>query len=708
MATAVPYRPELTVSDESSRPQSYVRVDAPLAAFGGNVADAVKGLGNTFSNVGSELYDRAVAMQTVNEQAKATAATADFMTQLGEKWAQYKTLQGDAAVAEQPKFVAELNALRAKQREALTSPYAQRAFDNETRLQQARTVMSSADHAATQNRQFLQSASAARVNASVLASQANPKSRETYEAGLASNQREIEASSTGQPPEAKALALQLANSNLTLKTAQAMAEDGDEGPAKAKRFLEEAMKRGTIVGDDINKASTFIQKKLHTRQANLSARQTVTGENLAIGDREVSPTQASEAVGGVGNEARSTRMVAPGKTENNPLLGKYYVAEQNLAPWLAEAGMPAMTKEEFLANSAAQEQLFKAKFAALQKEKGTFNKAYEEWQKLNPGNTDATSANIIAANRTLARRASLSELDEAARSAVRKVDDDPELGDLTARQIALRKTRQEAQDRNETTRSNQIIAARMNEKGPGGKLISSREELLNTPERRAAYDSLPDTVQRKIDKDLEANARGGYAATPENQAKFMGLRGAMLDPNMSQDQRDELLSMNVINLEMPAAQRQTLITMQAKLMRDAIKAPNVASAMSQLKPRLDALKITDKEDVNTFRGALAGIIAERMEREKRPLKPAEIQEAGNELLRERAYNHLWGLSTTKDYNFRAPVPEAEKPNIIKKFKELNDGREPNDDEMRAVFIRMKSALDYQRLYGRPKIPDRAQ
>jgi len=701
MATQVPYRPELTVSDESSRPQSYVRVDAPLAAFGGNVADAVKGLGNTFSNVGSELYDRAVAMQTLNEQAKATAATADFMTQLGEKWAQYKTLQGDAAVAAQPKFTEELNQLRAKQREALTSPYAQRAFDNETRLQQARTVMSAADHAATQNRQFIQSASNARVAANQVAVMSDPQSRENYEAGLRSNEQEINANSLGKPPEVTRLAIQQTNSELALKRAKAMAESD---PIAARQFIDEEKKKGRLVGDHIAQADAFVRMKLNARTAADEARATVSGENLAIGGRIASPTQAAEAIG----TDRSYQSVEPGKTENNPLLGKYGVAEQNLGQLLRRANMPVMTKDEFLANPKAQDDLFKATFNPIQTEKGSFNAAYEEWRKQNPGKVNSTPADLIALNKRLAAKATRSELDEVGRQRVSAIDPDPELADRTSQQIQLRKTRQQQQERDETTRATQIITARLNERGPGGKLISSEEELLDTPERRAAWDAMPDTVRKAYIKTLEANAKGGYTATPENQTKFMGLRGAMLDPNMSQDTRDELLSMNIGALEMPVAQRQTLLTMQAKLMRDAIKAPNVASAMQQLKPRLDALKITDKEDVNTFRGALAGIIAERMEREKRPLKPAEIQEAGNELLRERAYNHLWGLSTTKDYNFRAPVPEAEKPNIIKKFKELNDGREPNDDEMRAVFIRMKSALDYQRLYGRPKIPDRAQ
>jgi len=704
MASQVPYRPELTVSDESSRPQSYVRVDAPLAAFGGNVADAVKGLGNTFSNVGSELYDRAVAMQTLNEQAKATAATADFMTQLGEKWAQYKTLQGDAAVAAQPKFTEELNALRAKQREALTSPYAQRAFDNETRLQQARTVMSAADHAATQNRQFIQAASNARVVANQVAVMSNPQSRENYEAGLRSNEQEINANSLGKPPEVTQLAIQQTNSELALKRAKALAESD---PVAARQFIDEEKKKGRLVGDHIAQADTFVRKKLNARTAADVARATVSGENLAIGGRIASPTQAAEAIG----TDRSYQSVEPGKTENNPLLGKYGVAEQNLGQLLRRANMPVMTKDEFLANPKAQDDLFKATFNPIQTEKGSFNAAYEEWRKQNPGKVNSTPADLIALNKRLAAKATRSELDEVGRQRVSAIDPDPELADRTSQQIQLRKTRQQQQERNETIRATQIITARLNERGPGGKLISSEEELLDTPERRAAWDAMPETTKKAYMRTLEANAGGGYAKTPENQLKFQGIYGTMLDPNITQDQRDELLSLNIGALEMPAAQRDTLLRMQAKLMRDAIKAPNINAAMRAIAPQLNALKITqadDKEGLASFRGQLAGIIEDRMAELKRPLTTKEYQEAAQVIIRDKAYKNWIGWSG-KAPTFKAPVPDRDRETIIQMYKKDKPNTDPTDEEIRRIYARRLSNQYYQSLYGsKPKVPDRAQ
>jgi len=610
----VPFNPVPTV-DAETRPQSYMRIDAPLAAFGGTVADSIKGLGQSFDKVGSELYDRAVAMQTINEQAKATATTADFMVKLGEKFAEYKTLQGDAAVAGYKPFIASLTKLREEGRDSLTSPFAQRAFDNETRNQQARTVMTAAEHSAGQNKKFIQDASNARIAANTVTVQSQPESNESYEAALRNNEEEIDANSLGKPKEVTALAKQLANSEIARKRAEALAESGPDGPIAARRFIDEEVKRGRLVGDDIVKAQNFVRNKLNTRTAKTEAEETISGRNMAIGGRIVSPSQAAEAVGGTENNARSFQAVEPGRDSNDSLLGKYRISEKNLGAVLRQAGMPVMSKDEFLANPDAQEQLFKVTFDRLQKETGSFNSAYTKFRELNPAKANSTSADLIAANKTLAAKATRTELDETVRGRIKTIDDDPELQERAAYQVSLQKTRQEQRERDSTQQAYQLITDRLNERGEGGKLVSSEDELLDTPERRAAWDALKPTQQKAFQKTLESNARGGYTTTPENQAKFFGLRGAFMDPNISMEDRDALLSMNIGALEMPASQRQVLQTLQAGLLKNAIKAPNVAAAMPQLKPQLDARGIDsrNKEDLNDFRGKLAGIIQDRME-----------------------------------------------------------------------------------------------
>lgn len=705
----VPYNPLSQVEDTTGRPQSFVRVDAPLAAFGGTVADATKGLGQTFQNVGSELYDRAVAMQTVNEQAKATKATADFVVALGERFAQYKSLQGSAAVAGYKPFIEDLTKLREQQRQTLTSPYAQRAYDNETRNQQARTVFSAAGHSAEQNKTYFREANQAAIAANSQRAMADPNDDASYRQSLADNANRIRQDSIGVSEEAVELRIRMVNSELTRKRIEAVAATD---PMRARSMANEALRANRLVGDDIAKVNNFVHAKSNQIGSREIARGVVSGEDLTVGERIVSNDQAAEAISGFGTNARNPRSVEPGKAENNSLLGKYRVAEQNLPQMLKDAGMPAMTKDEFLANPGAQDQLFKTTFGKLMKDKGSFNAAYAEWAKMNPGKVDVTPEQLLATNGRLAKRMTRSELDAVARERAAKLDpSNPDLPDLASQQTDIRRTRQIAQEREQETRNRNIIVARFNERGEDGKLISSEEELLNTPERKAAWDNLSDKAKKEYLDQLKANARGGYPATDENQAKYAGLRGAMTNPNLTVEERDELLQMDMGALKMPAQQRQVLVDLQTKMFREAVKAPNTNAAMRMIDPELRALGITpqkNKDDYNIFRGTMQGIIQDRMEELKRPLKPEEMRQIGKDLLRERAYKAMGGYGwNTKDNTFRAPVPPAEIEPIKQTFLR-KEGREPSDDEIKMIYNRILAARNYQQLFGKPKIPDRAQ
>ena len=75
MPTPVPYSGTLDVAPQTE-PLSPVHQDTPAAAFGGAVAGAVTHLGEVAQGVGKELFERANAMQMLNEQVKAKAISA--------------------------------------------------------------------------------------------------------------------------------------------------------------------------------------------------------------------------------------------------------------------------------------------------------------------------------------------------------------------------------------------------------------------------------------------------------------------------------------------------------------------------------------------------------------------------------------------------------------------------------------------------------
>ncbi len=80
----VPYTgvPSQTLADIPT-PEMNPRV--PGAAFGGEVAQAVQGLGKTTEHAGDEIFNRAIALQNLQNEAEATEADAKYMIQAG--WA---------------------------------------------------------------------------------------------------------------------------------------------------------------------------------------------------------------------------------------------------------------------------------------------------------------------------------------------------------------------------------------------------------------------------------------------------------------------------------------------------------------------------------------------------------------------------------------------------------------------------------------------
>jgi len=67
-------------------------------------------------------------------------------------------------------------------------------------------------------------------------------------------------------------------------------------------------------------------------------------------------------------------------------LGRYQVMEAELPGQLKQAGLPAMTSQEFLANKAAQDRLFETVFGDLMNKHGSFNDAASMWFSGRPVN----------------------------------------------------------------------------------------------------------------------------------------------------------------------------------------------------------------------------------------------------------------------------------------------------------------------------------
>ena len=129
--------------------------------------------------------------------------------------------------------------------------------------------------------------------------------------------------------------------------------------------------------------------------------------------------------------------------------------QSNLQGWLKEAGMPAMTEQEFLNNPRAQDQLAKFKLGQYQEEGGSALAAANKWftgsYNPDPKRTDGISTAASYQKRFLAglaKNASAADMSNWGRARSKELfGDDAEAADAMEQSFMTRHSRQKAIDR---------------------------------------------------------------------------------------------------------------------------------------------------------------------------------------------------------------------------------------------------------------------
>src|SRR5258706_897398 len=150
----VPYNPVPSEALQDIRtPEMQPRV--PAAAFGGEVAQAVSGLGRTVAGAGDEIFSRAIALQNLQNEAEATEADAKYMQAAGDLHAEFNAKQGKERVDAYPKYKQDLDTARQSIRGGLSSPMSQKMFDRSSLSTMGRSIFNSAGVAAEGQRQYV-------------------------------------------------------------------------------------------------------------------------------------------------------------------------------------------------------------------------------------------------------------------------------------------------------------------------------------------------------------------------------------------------------------------------------------------------------------------------------------------------------------------------------------------------------------------------
>ncbi len=257
MAMAVPYQPVPSQTLEpTATPEMNPRI--PAAAFGGEVAQALSGFGKTVEGAGDQIFNKALALQNLANEAEAKNAASDYQIQAGKLHADYSSLQGKEAVDGFQPYTQKLKALRESIRGGLKTAMSQKDFDSDSLSTMGRTIFNGAGHAATQNKQYIVGASDARVDIAgdSLMVDPSPNNLKIAKATAEREIRETQGPAKGLSPEATDEAVKTKTSSQTLKYLVGLSRTK---PFEAKDQLN-AMK-AELTPDDFLKADNIVRSQ---------------------------------------------------------------------------------------------------------------------------------------------------------------------------------------------------------------------------------------------------------------------------------------------------------------------------------------------------------------------------------------------------------------------------------------------------------------
>lgn len=717
MASEVPYTgiPD-TYRPEGPRfePTPDLNIQATPAAFGVNVAQAVEHLGEVQEGAGKELFSRALAFQQMDQNAASNAAVAEFQNRSANRYADFGTQTGKNAADGLNDYIGGLDADREDVRGSLKSPYALQQYDAESRQFRARMVFAGAVHAKDEQRKYVEGAATASLKSS-------QNSMELVPNDIEGNQKKIEdikaqanhlADIGGVAPERRQQMVQESVSTGVLGQVRGLAERGQV--FEAKQILNEQTAAGNIApGPERDRAVMFINEKKVGIGVRHEVAASASGQDLSWGEAKLGDTDILNGL--KGSEAGNYGFKGPDVTDKSGLtghpLGHFGVMSYNLGPWLSEAGLPAMTEDQFRASPETQDKLALFKFKQYQDRYGTANAAAKAWFG-GEGSVDTDPAKLHDVNMNgvtylqnfnagVARGAGLqARVDNVTGRIGTLYPDDPDKQDMIDRAQAQTEILYNQQKRitadgifnnNET-----VWGAMINGVGPNKEVPKTIEELKSDPKANEAWDWLaqndPSKLQSVVNQ-LVKNSRGDYQPTVDQQNQFLKLIG--------QSQNDAEGFMNATkdlgSMELPFSMKKQILETRGRIYRSDEGEPKIGYALKLVQDQLSAVGFTkdgDKEGLNQFTGALMDAMQTWEENHDKPMDSDQIKAATSALL---AQQKGW-ISNTPRAEVEPTPAEAEQ------VRAMVPGRMMSDMEVKRTlhaYEALRAAEQYRSLYQKP-------
>lgn len=265
----VPYQPYSDVAPSGAN----ISVPTPPEAFGVGVAKATEGLGGEIERSGDKLFNRAIAIQQLNNEAEAEQANLRLMDEVGGLHANYNALQGEERVKAYPKYRQDLLAAHARVSGSLSNDMARRMYDRAALTTIGRTIFNGAGAAASAQREWYGNTASSTMDMAVKTVSDDPLNDILY----AQKKSEIIAAANrvayakhGVGPESP-IAQDLAMKGISAAARERIISVSHVDPWRAGDMEEQAIKSGDLTGPD----------KLAVDNSIRSQRRTVGAANIA-------------------------------------------------------------------------------------------------------------------------------------------------------------------------------------------------------------------------------------------------------------------------------------------------------------------------------------------------------------------------------------------------------------------------------------------
>lgn len=263
----VPYNP-VPQQALSSQGLADIRPNVPAEAFGGDIATAISGFGKSVSGAGDAIFERALWLQNLNNEAEARKTTADYTVAVGKLTADYNAKEGSDAVKAYPEYAKAIRVLRDQYGGTLSTPMSQRIYDSQSQGVMAHGIMNSATHAVGQQKAFTIKSFDAANTADLERLSLDPENKtlaDQIDYAMEARARKL-GDLHGAPPQDTENNIRVAKSSALVTRIQALMQDNPPAARQMFKDNEEAIDH-TLRGKVDNATETLLTQHYATKGA---------------------------------------------------------------------------------------------------------------------------------------------------------------------------------------------------------------------------------------------------------------------------------------------------------------------------------------------------------------------------------------------------------------------------------------------------------